>query len=277
MRRDIRTFRGWLALGMALGLAAPLLPTSVSSQSAACAAPVIATAPAIPAGGASGSMTQPGPSPESPQACWTWSMPAYTMSADENEIVAVGDAVVTVAHDPELVALDAASGAERWRYAMTDDGSGTVHGLSAAGDVVYAGGPEGLDAISIADGTLLWRYAVDNATSQNPAWGGFLDPVAVGGSIYGTTRVDAADGTSSFTLVAVDAASGVARWATPISTEGADPVASDGTVVAVQFMTLRDDLRWPNLGLFDATTGAPLWAHEIRDLERWPTTRPIIT
>jgi outer membrane protein assembly factor BamB len=48
--------------------------------------------------------------------------------------------------------------------------------------------------------------------------------------------------------------------------------------VAVQYWALEnDDLRWPNLGLFDATTGAPLWVREIRDLERFPATRPIVT
>jgi outer membrane protein assembly factor BamB len=204
-------------------------------------------------------------------------MPAYTMNADENELVVVGDAVVTVAHDPELVALDAATGAERWRYPVTDDGSGTVHGLSAADGVVYAGGPEGLDAISVADGTLLWRYEVDNPTSLNPQWGGFLDPAAVGGSVYGTTRVDPAEEVSSHTLVAVDGTTGIERWANPLLAERADPVASDGTTVVVVYETLEDDgLLWPSLGAYDAATGASLWVREIRDVERRPNTRPII-
>lgn len=276
MRGDLRTMRGGLAVGVVLGLAGGLLPIGAASQSVTCAAPGVAAVPAIPAGGASGAITQPGPAPEAPQACWTWSMPAHTMSADENELVAVGDVIVTVAHDPELVALDAASGAERWRHTLTDSDSGTVHGLSAADGVVYAGGPEGLDAISAIDGSLLWRYQVDNPASENPQWGGFLDPAAVGGSVYGTTRTDTADGASSLTLVAVDAASGVARWEVPVSTEAVEgPIATDGTVVAVQYLTLKDDLRWPNLGLFDAATGASLWAHEI-DLEAWGITRPII-
>jgi outer membrane protein assembly factor BamB len=247
------------------------------AQEAACVAPTIGTVPALPAGGASGSVAQPGPAPEAPQACWTWSMDAYTMNADANEIVAVGDTIVTVAHDPELVALDAATGTERWRYPTSEEDYATVHGLAAAEGVVYAGGMEGLDAIDVTDGTLAWRYEVENTESPNPAWGGFFDPAVVGGSVYGTTRVDAADGTSSYSLVALDAASGTPRWSVPISTEGADPVATDGATVALTYITLVDGVRWPDLGAFDAATGSPLWVHEIRDVERWPSTRTILT
>lgn len=271
------TIRGPLAVALAAGLTGSLLPMGVASQEVVCAAPGVAGAPAIPAGGASGSLTQPGPSPESPQACWTWSMDAHTMNADENELVAVGDVIVTVAHDPELVAIDAATGTDRWRHSLTDDDSGTVHGLSAADGVVYAGGPEGLDAINVADGTLLWRYQVDNPTSLNPQWGGFLDPAVVAGSIYGTTRVDSADEVSSHTLVAVDGTTGIERWATPLLAEGVYPVASDGAVVVAVYETLEDDgLLWPNLSLFDAATGAPLWEREFRDVEQRPNTRPIL-
>jgi serine/threonine-protein kinase len=203
-------------------------------------------------------------------------MDAYTMNADANEIVAVGDVIVTVAHDPELVALDATTGTERWRYATSAEDYATVHGLAAAEGVVFAGGMEGLDAIDVVDGTLLWRYPVDNSASADPGWGGFLDPAVVGGAVYGTTRVDATDGTSSYTLVALDATTGALRWSVPISTESADPVASDGTVVALSYLTLVDGVRWPDLGAFDAVTGAPLWVHEIRDVERWPSTRTIV-
>ena len=276
MPRNVRAVGGRLAVGLAVAISGSVLPAGVASQAITCAPPAATTGPASPAGGSSGSVAQPGPAPVSPQACWTWSMDAYTMNADANEIVAIGDVIVTVAHDPELVALDATTGTERWRYPMSEEDYATVHGLAAADGVVFAGGMEGLDALDATDGTLLWRYPVDNTASPNPGWGGFFDPAVVGGSVYGTTRVDAADGTSAYTLVALDSSTGTPRWSVPISTETADPVASDGSIVALSYLTMVDGVRWPDLGAFDALTGAPLWVHEIRDVERWPSTRTIV-
>jgi outer membrane protein assembly factor BamB len=277
MHRNLRTLRGPLAVGLAVGITTSLLPIGVASQEVVCA-PLVTVTPAVPAGGASGSITQPGPAPGSPQACWTWSMQAYTMNADANEIVVVGDAVVTVAHGSEVVALEAASGEERWLHDIADVDYGTINGLTAGEDVVYVGGIDGLDALAVADGTPRWRYEVDNTESPNPGWGGFFHPAPVAGSVFGTTRVDAADGTSSITLVALDAATGTPRWSVPLTTESADPVASDGTIVVASYVRFGDDeLRWPNLGAFDAATGASLWVREIRDIEQWPTTRPVMT
>jgi outer membrane protein assembly factor BamB len=78
-------------------------------------------------------------------------------------------------------------------------------------------------------------------------------------------------------LVALDAATGIVRWSVPVSTDTADPVASDGSVVALTYITLVDGVRWPDLGVFDAATGAPLWVRKIRDVEQWPTTQPVVT
>ncbi len=263
-----------LAATLALGLGASPV---VSAQDGTCAPPTLPMPVVVPGGDASGALGQPGPAPDSPQACWTWSMDAYTMNAETNEILAVGDLVVTVAHDPTVVALDATDGTERWQYDVSDEDYGGVNGLAAGDGAVYAGGIAGLTAIEATDGSERWLYPVDNPDSANPQWGGFFTPTAVAGTVYGATRVDDAAGASSYKLVALDAATGTERWAIPISTEQVGVPASDGTLVVVEFYTLEDDLRWPNLGAFDAATGESRWVSEIRDVERWPTTRPVVT
>ena len=185
--------------------------------------------------------------------------------------------VVTVAHDPAVVALDATDGTERWQYQVSDEDYGGVNGLAAGDGAVYAGGIAGLAAIEATDGSERWLYPVDNPDSANPAWGGFLLADRCRGLRVRRDPGDDAAGTSSYELVALDAATGTERWAIPISTEQVGVPASDGTLVVVEFYTLEDDLRWPNLGAFDAATGESRWVSEIRDVERWPTTRPVVT
>jgi outer membrane protein assembly factor BamB len=204
-------------------------------------------------------------------------MDAYTMNADDNDILAVGDIVVTVAHDPTVIALDAADGTERWQYRVSDEDYGGVNGLAAGDGAVYAGGIHGLVALEATDGSVRWEYVVDGPDSPNPQWGGFFSPVAIGGSVYGATRVDDVAGKSTFQLVALDAATGAERWALPLSSEQMGAPVSDGTLVVVEYYTLEDDLRWPNLGAFDALTGESRWVAEIRDVEKWPTSRPVVT
>ena len=163
-----------------------------------------------------------------------------------------------------LIALDAATGSELWRYAGADPGlyavdavSGTLRWRLAteqrvmatpavADGVVYAldlGGR--LHAVDAASGTARWSTQVGAPDSalplqlyQSPA------PAVMGDLIYAA----AWDGT----LIAVDAASGTERWRTEI----AFGVYSSPTVTAeVVYIGGSDG----TLHAFDAATGQPRW------------------
>ena len=278
MPRMVRAVETRIALGLAVALAWSLATTTGgTAQDVTCAAPTLSATVAMPGGDAAGATAQPGPAPDSPGPCWTWSIDGYTGNPDERDIVAVGDVVVTVGRGPTVIALDATDGSERWSYPVTNDASLRVTGLTAADGVVYAAGPNGLSALGPNDGSVRWEYVVEKPDGPYSQGGGFYSPAAVGGLVYGVTRIDDAAGNSSYSLVAVDAATGAERWALPPSTSEIDPPASDGSLVAAVFYTMEDDLRWPNLGAFDAATGASRWVSEIRDVEQWPTSRPVVT
>ncbi|MEO1368558.1 MAG: PQQ-binding-like beta-propeller repeat protein, partial [Acidobacteriota bacterium] len=145
---------------------------------------------------------------------WTRPLgPAYS------GIVAAEGRLVTAFSDGEadvLVALDASTGAERWRYQISEtykghDGSddGPLSTPTVDGGVVYGlGARGGLFAVSLADGEELWRRdVVAEFGAAKPHYGFATTPTVVGDVL--AVQVGGGDGRS---VVAFDRVTGEMRW-----------------------------------------------------------------
>ncbi len=164
-----------------------------------------------------------------------------------------------------VVALDAATGDEVWRYELGEkyaghDGS-TDGPLStpAIGDgVVYVLGPYGqLAALGLADGALKWRRDLTEEDSTVPDYGFTSSPLIAG------ELVILATGGEGQSITAFDAATGEPRWTagddtvnyqTPVLLElGGRPVLVAATDKVLQAL--------------DPETGKMLWQHRHTDGE----------
>ena len=66
-----------------------------------------------------------------------------------------------------VIAIDPATGEQRWKYAMTDVTSSGV--LTTATDVLFTGGREGFfHALDARDGTLLWKATLGGMVANGP-------------------------------------------------------------------------------------------------------------
>ncbi len=134
-------------------------------------------------------------------------------------VVVSGETAVTMFSDQAddfVIALDAGTGAERWRHRLgptygghegSEDGpSGTP---TIAGDRVLALGPRGqLVALALDSGKLAWQIDIaERFAPQEPRFGFTVPPLAVDDLVV--VSVGAVDGK---TFVAFDAASGEVRW-----------------------------------------------------------------
>jgi len=191
-----------------------------------------------------------------------WSRP---LGSAYSGIVVVGGRVTTTFSDGKsdyLVALDASTGAEQWRYRISDtykghDGSddgplatptidrGLVYGLSARGH---------LFALSLEDGKERWRRdLVADFGAVKPGYGFATAPTVIGDLLVVETGGE--DGRS---ISALDRETGESRWST-----GNDPVlyqspmafhlGGETSLVAVTGRSL--------LGLAPET-GKVLWKHQ---------------
>ena len=66
-----------------------------------------------------------------------------------------------------MLALDAATGAQKWKFPMTDV---TMSGiLTTAGDVLFTGGREGyFQALDARTGSLLWKASLGGQINSGP-------------------------------------------------------------------------------------------------------------
>ncbi len=139
--------------------------------------------------------------------------------------------------DGTFYAVDAKTGAERWRYH-----SGIVNSSPSAADgvVYFTGRDNNLTALSAADGTPRWTFALGNDLGKNNYWDFYTSsPVPYGANLY----VGSGDGH----LFAIDRASGKPVWsydaasrirATPAVTATAVVFATQsGHVIAVDTKT----------------------------------------
>jgi len=150
----------------------------------------------------------------------------------------------------EVVAVDAASGAVRWRRPTNESGFGGTGGTVVVSGPVVVVGDDNLLGIDRRAGTLLWRFEPDDGYGP----GFYLGYEATAdGVIYA--------GSPSGRLYAVDTLTGRPRWSTAVATDGKTtiyPPRFNGPYVAAGYT----EFVAPSLGglvLLDAATGRILW------------------
>ncbi|UPW02124.1 PQQ-binding-like beta-propeller repeat protein [Halorussus gelatinilyticus] len=158
---------------------------------------------------------------------WTFSIPGVTGTPVPTPAEGT---VFTSDLDSGIFAIDAETGAERWRASVSDPGA-----VAVADGTAFVAGEEGVLGFDAATGEKRWRAAV--ATTYDGS------PVVADGTVYVP---------AGLSLVALDAATGAERWryTTGLSTE-APPAVGDGTV----FLGDGDAYVYA----LDAATGAEQW------------------
>jgi outer membrane protein assembly factor BamB/subtilisin family serine protease len=157
--------------------------------------------------------------PESLEASWTAQAGSNTVFASP---VLAGNAAFIGSDGGRLLALDAATGTEKWRFTT---GSNLRGAPAVADGVVFTGGGQdgGLYALDAATGQVRWTLDTPDRSTIYTA------PAVVDGVVYAATgpTSDRED-----TVFAVDAATGEALWATDVgSAVFAGPAVGDGLVV----------------------------------------------
>lgn len=180
---------------------------------------------------------QPGVPAPAPARESGWSFP--TDAAVRVDPVVAGRAVYAASGDGTVSALDAVTGALRWRF-QTGDSVWYRHVV--ADGIVYAAG-SALVALDMATGRPRWRRKIRLSG----------DPVAAAGRLYVWTRHPAWSGRA--TLVTLDAASGEKLWT--FQPEGdvldADPVLAGEVVLTSSGQG--------SIHALDPATGAVKWSH----------------
>ncbi len=159
-----------------------------------------------------------------------------------------------------VVALDAATGDEIWRYELGEkyaghDGStdGPLSTPTISGDTVYVLGPHGqLAGVALADGAEKWRRDLTEEDSTVPTYGYTSSPVAVG------DQVILATGGEGHSITAFDGKTGEIRWVT------GDDSVNYQTPTLLE-LGGRSVLVAPTdkfLQGLDPTTGKMLWHHQ---------------
>lgn len=152
-----------------------------------------------------------------------------TVYVARNVVVKAGDANRAAEYYRHLVALDASTGQERWRYPASPAGTAgiCVDEAIVAGDTYFAVGGQTLYAIDLKTGRALWppievRAAVDGR-ERSFELAGLVDAGTV---LVGVTRVS---------LMAFDKATGRLAWQVPGQyRESAPSTAIAGGVLYVQ-------------------------------------------
>jgi outer membrane protein assembly factor BamB len=152
-----------------------------------------------------------------------------TVYVARNVVVKAGDANRAAEYYRHLVALDASTGQERWRYPASPAGTAgiCVDEAIVAGDTYFAVGGQTLYAIDLKTGRALWppievRAAVDGR-ERSFELAGLVDAGTV---LVGVTRVS---------LMAFDKATGRLAWQVPGQyRESAPSTAVAGGVLYVQ-------------------------------------------
>lgn len=185
-------------------------------------------------------------------------------------VVVTGGSVVTMCSDGSddcVVALDAGTGAERWRHALAPtylghDGSedGPISSPVIADGTVYAVGPRGqLVALALEDGSERWALdLVADLGAAPPDYGFTTTPL-----VEDELLIVQVGGSEGRLVCALDRASGELRWSAGEGEAGyASPVAMD-LAGARQVVVLNG----PELLGIAPATGAVLWKHALGERE----------
>ena len=178
------------------GAASPAPPTRSGSAPAGASAGTAAISPAGEWRSFRGSYPQTGVSAATPPATLK---PLWTFQAGEtieSSAAIAGGVVYVGSGDGELIALDFASGAVKWRYKTGTNLLGESSPAVADG-AVFVGDLGGvLHAVNAADGKPLWTFKANSEIKASPT---VVDGVVLVGSYDGH-------------LYAVDARTGKQRW-----------------------------------------------------------------
>jgi outer membrane protein assembly factor BamB len=220
-----------LLVGCAQASSASLTPTPTSSSNASTLAQPTASSPLCQGHNGGTSFSQP-VAPSS----------VYSGSADGT-----------------VWALDAESGAVRWRVQLADVYDSTVVGLEAGVVYVHANDTAAshpfLDALRASDGVLLWHQtlASDSAVAAVSQ-----------GAVYVTFGAYSTTTTTPSAIEARRAQDGTLLWHTQLEGTGPPQVRLDqGTLYVTSFSTLLPGPGWyyatTQLDALNASTGAPCW------------------
>jgi len=181
---------------------------------------------------------------------------APALAADGTIYIRIERGTTALNAESQLVAVDGATGAVRWRYSMGPEASYAAPSLAPDGTVYVSGGDNSLHAVTPA-GVRKWRFATDTQVYSSPALDGegniFI--ASLGGSVFSLTpsggqrwRTSAggfvssslalANGTAYLAsydrrLYAFDQATGVQKWTYALGDEvraSSPAVAQDGSV-----------------------------------------------
>jgi outer membrane protein assembly factor BamB len=167
--------------------------------------------------------------------------------SDRDIPLVLGDGVY-VGVEGALVALDKATGAERWRVAVT----GSAAYTAGADGVAYVGGNNdgGLSAIDLVSHRQLWRFE----THAN----NLLAPSVVGDTVYVVAQDDPGRNSGLF---AIDAKTGAERW--HYRAPGAEDLV--GLAVGDRFVYVGAYTPTSKILAVDRATGQLAWAADSGD------------
>jgi len=161
-----------------------------------------------------------------------------------------------------VVALDAATGKERWRYQIDStypgrDGAndGPVSTPVISGNQIFALGPKGhLLALDLKTGKKLWStYLIDDHRGLLPNWGFTTSPL-----VYENLLVVETGGTTNNAISAFDMQTGKLQWAA-----GADTVEYQSPLVTE--INGSPQLIWAGKNFLYGShpeSGAPIWKYQ---------------
>ncbi|MCP9959896.1 outer membrane protein assembly factor BamB family protein [Streptomyces sudanensis] len=126
--------------------------------------------------------------------------------------VAGGVLLCTTEGRDAVVGLDRADGTRRWRRTFAPTDLGPIGPRSVGAGTVYLGGRE-VVALDADGGEELWRWGADRKAGPRPDRQYYQAPQPVGGVVH-TVAPDGRkpDGSSTFSLIALDAATGRHLW-----------------------------------------------------------------
>jgi outer membrane protein assembly factor BamB len=169
------------------------------------------------------------------QEAWRFDTPVWGTGVVDDGLLAVP------AQNGWLVGLDAETGAERWRYYVTD--RGTVEHPAIANGMVYAGGAGGgIVAVDAETGELRWRG--DTGTTPTGS------AVVAGGIAYIPELGGAAEAAN---LHAFDPVSGEPLWAS------AEPMTWPAVSDGIGYSGSSEGI----VHAFDTATGEELWRVQV--------------